>query len=153
MKRYISDTDENSYTHMLKVLNSIGGRNLKYNWLITEIQAYPTDTETNSLLINTRYLVLSTNELLNVLEKEDFQWIWGVFSAIPEKYSKEEILASEIPWADGNSLIYQNAPIIQHPLADIEIVAFDSTLVQITSKDNKIAELFKTAYPSAKENY
>ena len=43
MKRYISEKEEKYYTHMLKVLNSIGGRNLDYNWLITDIGAYPQD--------------------------------------------------------------------------------------------------------------
>ena len=60
-----------------------------------------------------------------MLEKIDFQWIWGVFSAIPKQYSEEEMLGYELPYADGNSDIYKDDSfIIQHPLADIEIVAF-----------------------------
>lgn len=38
MKRYISKEDEYYYTDMLKVIKAIGGKNLNYNWLITEIE-------------------------------------------------------------------------------------------------------------------
>ena len=41
LKRLVSVKDEKGYTLMLKVINSIGGRNLNYNWLITDIEAYP----------------------------------------------------------------------------------------------------------------
>ena len=41
MKRYISEKEDKNYTHMLKILNAIGGRNLDYNWLITDIEALP----------------------------------------------------------------------------------------------------------------
>ena len=37
----VSVKEKNGYTMMLKVINSIGGRNLNYNWLITDIEAYP----------------------------------------------------------------------------------------------------------------
>ena len=37
MKRYVSQ-GEDSYTNMLKIINTLGGKNLNYNWLITEIE-------------------------------------------------------------------------------------------------------------------
>lgn len=157
MKRYISKNDEKYYTHMLKILNAIGGRNLKYNWLITDMEICPSDLQNLCDLIRRdKYLIISNNELIDLLEIDDFQWIWGVFSAIPEKYSVEQILELEndFPYAEGNSSIYQdNNYIIQHPLAEIEIVAFDATLVHIVTKDDKIAELFKKLYPKANNNY
>lgn len=155
MKRYISEKEEKYYTHMLKVLNAIGGRNLEYNWLITDIEAYPQDDgELDKLISENDYLFLSTNELVTMLEKEDFQWIWGVFSAIPKKYIKEEVLNYELPFADGNYDIYkEDIFVIQHPLADIEIVAFDSSCVQIVAKDEEMANKFKDLYKNAKVNY
>lgn len=155
MKRYISEKEEKYYTHMLKVLNSIGGRNLEYNWLITNIEAYPQDDgELDKLIRENDYLFLSNDELISMLEKNDFQWIWGVFSAIPNKYTKEEVLKYELPFADGNYDIYkEDLFVIQHPLADIEIVAFDSSCVQIVAKDEEIANKFKDLYKNAKVNY
>lgn len=155
MKRYISEKEEKYYTHMLKVLNSIGGRNLGYNWLITDIEAYPQDDgELDKLIRENDYLFLSNDELISMLEKNDFQWIWGVFSAIPNKYTKEEALKYELPFADGNYDIYkEDLFVIQHPLADIEIVAFDSSCVQIVAKDEEIANKFKDLYKNVKVNY
>lgn len=154
MKRYISEKEEKYYTHMLKLINAIGGRDLNYNWLITDIEAYPQDNgELDKLITESKYLFLSTDEMINILEKNDFQWIWAVFSLIPKKYSKEEILKFEMPFAENNNDIYEDDPIIQHPLAEIEIDAVDSTFVQIISNDNRIMELFKKVYPNARENY
>lgn len=59
-----------------------------------------------------------------------------------------------ITFAENNTLIYQdNNPIIQHPLAAIEIVAEDSSLFFIVSKDDDIIEKFKKCYPKSKVNY
>lgn len=44
MKRYISKRDDKCYTNMLKIINTIGGRNLDYNWLITEIEIIAYDS-------------------------------------------------------------------------------------------------------------
>ena len=155
MKRYISVKEEKYYTYMLKVLNAIGGRNLEYNWLITDIEAYPQDNgQLDKLISENDYLFLSTDELIAMLEKNDFQWIWAVFSAIPNKYTKEEVLKYELPFADGNYDIYkEDIFVIQHPLADIEIVAEDSSSVFIVAKDDEIAEKFKEAYKNVKVNY
>ena len=153
MKRYISDK-EDYYTYMLKVLNAIGGRNLQYNWLITNIEAYPQNEELNQFIRENDYLFLSTDELISILEKEDFQWVWGVFSAIPKSYTKEQILKYDLPFADGNTKIYKNNNfVIQHPLADIEIVAQDSNSVFIVAKDDEILEKFKNVYKEVKTNY
>ena len=57
MKRYISKRDDKCYTNMLKIINTIGGRNLDYNWLITEIE-----TNTGDYFYD-QYIILSNNEL------------------------------------------------------------------------------------------
>lgn len=155
MKRLISCDDEKFYTHMLKILNSIGGKSLNYNWLISNIMAYPQDNgELDKLILENEYLFIDNLELIEILEKKDFQWIWAVFSAIPKQYTIEEVLKYNIPFAENNTFIYQdNNSIIQHPLADIEIVAEDSSSVFIVSKDDDIIEKFKKIYPKSKVNY
>lgn len=155
MKRYVSDDDDNYYTYMLKILNAIGGRKLQYNWLITDIEAYPQDNANFCELVgNNGFLFFTNDELISMLEKDDFQWCFAVFSAIPKKYSKEDILKYELPFTDGNYDIYRdNMFIIQHPLADIEIVAFDSSSVHIVAKDDMIADKFKKVFKSSRINY
>ena len=154
MKRYISEVDEKKYTDMLKVLKSIGGLNLNYNWYITNIEAYPQDKNNNLInLINNEYLFLSNKELFKMLENNNFNWVWGCFSAIPEKYTIEDIQKYDMPYCDGNYVIHDDIPIIQHPLAEIEIDAEDSSSVSIVAKDDNIAELFKKRFPESEENY
>ncbi len=145
MKRYISKEDNKYYTYMLDILNAIGGRNLNYNWLINNIEAYPLIKSIEDK-ISGEYLIMSNNELLELLEREDFQWVWGVFSAISPIYSQEEILKYKLP-----SIAALDNASIQHPLAEIEIVAFDSSYVQITCKDEKIADMFFEKYRLSKQ--
>lgn len=140
MKRYISKRDDKCYTNMLKIINAIGGRNLDYNWLITEIETNTVD------YFYDQYIILSNNELLDKLESNEIQWIWGNFSGIPTKYSKKEILNSKLPGLDN---IDKKIITIQHPLAEIEIIAYDSTFVQIITKDENIAKNFKKLYPKS----
>ena len=140
MKRYISKRDDKCYTNMLKIINTIGGRNLDYNWLITELE-----TNTGDYFYD-QYIILSNNELLDKLESNEIQWIWGNFSGIPTKYSKKEILTSKLPGLDN---IDKKIITIQHPLAEIEIIAYDSTFVQIITKDENIAKNFKKLYPKS----
>ena len=142
MKRYISKADEYYYTDMLKVIKAIGGKNLNYNWLITEIETSTGD------YFEDDYIILTNEKLLDKLESKKIQWIWGTFSAIPKKYKQEEILKYNLPGVEN---IDKKEIKPQHPLAEIEIIAYDSTFVQIIAKDNQIAENFKKIYPKAKE--
>lgn len=141
MKRYISKEDEYYYTDMLKVIKAIGGKNLNYNWLITEIETSTGD------YFKDDYIILTNEELLDKLESKKIQWIWGTFSAIPKKYKQEEILKYNLPGVEN---IDKKEIKPQHPLAEIEIIAYDSTFVQIIAKD-EIAEKFKRMYLRSKE--
>lgn len=140
MNRCISKGEDDYYTDILKVVNAIGGRSLNYNWLITEIE-----TSTGDYFYE-EYVILSNDELLDNLENKKIQWIWGTFSAIPKKYKQEEILKYNLPGVEN---IDKKEIKIQHPLAEIEIIAYDSTFVQLIAKDKTIAEKFKKLYKKA----
>lgn len=148
MKRLVSQYDDEYYTCMLRVLKALGGRKLKYKWLITDIEAYPQDNGVLDKLIeeNREYLLLTTDELMSYLEIRDFQWIWGVFSAIPTEYSNEEIFQYDLPFAAGNSDIYRDKPVIQHPLAEIEVVAHDALYFQVTARNENRLQGLKEEY-------
>lgn len=152
MKRLISKYDEENYTYMLNLLKVLGGRKLKYKWLISDIEAYPQDSELRKLIEEKDYLLLTTDELINYLEIEDFQWIWGVFSAIPMEYSDRDILQYELPDVSITERAFQDDAEIQHQLADIEIDCVDSAYFQIITRDEKIIEKLKTNYKYSSEN-
>lgn len=151
MKRYISKYDDEYYTNMLKLINCIGGRNLKYNWLITGIEAYPIDKDICKKLDN-EYLILSNDELIDMLEKENFQWISAIFSAIPLDISEKEILQYNYPSDKNIHLSYKSSIEIQHPLANIEIDCIDSSYFAIIFKEENIEENFLENYPKIIES-
>lgn len=86
---------------------------------------------------------MTGDELTNICKNEDFQWIWGVFSGFHKSVDKEDVLKNKLPQADGYTGFWQNPISIQHPLAEIEIVAWDSSLTIIISKDDNIIEEFR----------
>ena len=156
MKRLQSRKDCKGYTLMKQLLINLELESSDYNWLITDIEAYPQSKEIFEIINNKEYIILSTKELMNILKIEDFQWIWAVFSAIPSKYSTDEILKYELPYIQPIDKDYDpfgENPKIQHPLAEFEIGAWDSSGMFIVTNDEKILEKFKENYPLSKETF
>lgn len=81
------------------VYNIIGDAD-NYNWLITNIECYPNNQEIVKVLDN-EYCWIGGKELLDLLNKEEFQWIWCVFSAFPKQITLEEVIKYDYPYADG----------------------------------------------------
>ena len=54
---------------------------------------------------------ITGKELTKMIETENFQWIWGVFSAFPESVTKDDALKYELPKADGNEKIWKKSDI------------------------------------------
>lgn len=157
MRRIRSEKDCEYYTFMKPVLFNLGLNNKDYTWLISDIDAIPRNEEILKAFDEEGYLLLSTKELVEMLEKEDFQWICAVFSAIPSKYSKEEILKYELPYIDSFDERYDdynpfgNNPKVQHPLAEFEICAWDSSGMFIVTEDESLISKFKEKYPKSCE--
>ena len=85
-------------------------------------------------------MIINHHDLMNLLENnKDIQWIWAVFSAIPSKYSDDDILKYDLPSITDDKSINNN---IKHPLAEMEIDCIDSSYAKIIFKDKKIKELF-----------
>lgn len=131
----------NRYTCMDKIFQSIEEIVPKYNWLITDIECNK-DTEFFWYPWKDQYY--EGRKLLKHLNENDIQFIWGVFTAIPKetKLSKEELTAINKPYGDGNRELWSPEITIQHPLGDIEIVCWDSTLTLVKSKSNDVIERF-----------
>lgn len=150
MKRLYSTKDFKWYTHFKQVLYDLELCDKNYLWLISDIEAYPRKEKYNELLYNNEYLLLSTSELVDMLEEDDFQWIWAVFSAIPYKYEKEDILKFDLPYIEdikeGKYNPHMDEPKLQHPYADFEIYAVDSSYMFIISDDTDIISKFQKSY-------
>ena len=127
MKSYTYKDNNNFNTNMYKLIQEFKIKDLNYKWLITDIET------TKDELFNKDYIIISHKDLLKLLENnKDLEWIWAVFSAIPSKYSDDEILKYKLPYIIENKNINHK---IQHPLAEIEIDCIDSSYAKIIFKD------------------
>lgn len=146
----ILKSGEKYYTYLYKIFTEINIVQKDYNWLITDIVAYP-ETKEYQDLFSKKYAWLSGDELTNITEKEDFQWIWGVLSGFDKNIDIEEVLKYSLPYADGYEGFWKNPLSLQHPLASIEIVAWDSSLSLIISKNKQIIDNFRLVFPLSED--
>lgn len=136
MKGCIIKIDEISLKEVIDCINDFE----QYNYLITNIECYPLDKEISQILDN-EYCWIEGKELLRLLKKEDFQWIWVVFSVFSKDVKLEEVLGYNYPYADGYKGFWENPIKVQHPLAITEIVAWDGSLILLISKNNEIVNI------------
>lgn len=150
MRSSILEKGEQYYTHMAKVFNSIENEQLKYNWLITNCECYPQDEELYELF-SKEYIWISGEQLTEIINKNDFQFIWGVFSGFSKEVLLEDILKYKLPFADGYKGFWIDHVGIQHPLAEVEIVAWDSSLTLLISKDVNLVQRFRDYFPLSED--
>ena len=140
------------YTYFDDVFDSLNNFQKNYNWLITDISAYPNSiTSNNKLFSNYQYAWLSGDELTEMVYGERFQWIWGVLSGFDKKIDIEEILKYPYPYADGYKGFWKPELSIQHPLASVELVAWDSSLTLLFTKDYNMYLDFMKYSPDVKD--
>lgn len=148
MKGIVLDKGEQYFTYLKKIFSSINNIQDNYNWLITGYECYPQNEKYREML-SKEYCWISGKELTEMINIEDFQWIWGGLSAFPEESSKDEILKYNFPQADEYGGLWKNPVSMQHPLAEIEIVALDSSMTIFISKNDNIVDMFKKNNPLA----
>jgi hypothetical protein len=150
MRSVILEKGESYYTYMGKIFNAIEDEQLKYNWLITNCECYPEDKNINELF-SEEYIWISGKQFTEIISKENFQFIWGVFSGFSKDITLEEVLKYDLPFADGYEGFWVANVGIQHPLAEVEIVAWDSSLTLLISKNDNLVEKFSNNLPMSED--
>ncbi|MCL2611391.1 MAG: hypothetical protein FWE02_06915 [Defluviitaleaceae bacterium] len=149
MKGMILEKGQRYYTNLQMILKNLNGFHKQFNWLITNYECYP-EHEKHVKLLTGSPLWISGKDLDEMMMVEEFQWTWGVLSAFKAGITKEEALRYDEP--ESQSVGFWKNPIsIQHPLAEIEIVPWDSMLVLFISKDEEYTLLFKEKFPDAQD--
>lgn len=138
------------YTHLHEILLAIEPAQNHYNWLITNCECFPKSPKIDEQF-SKEYAFLSGEALSRLVEEDDFQWVWAVFSAFEKSLTLDKILKQPLPYADGNPNFWMNPLTIQHPLAQIEIVAFDSTLTLFLANDPVLTNRFLTSFPDSED--
>lgn len=146
----IDRKNQKYYTYMSKVFQAIDNVQKQYNWLITDCVCYPKEQAIEHLF-DQEYCWLSGDELSSVVEKEDFQWIWGCLCGFEKNIPLEKILQYPLPCAQDYNGYYQNPISLQHPLSSVEIIPCDSSWTLIISKDKAIIDSYLKSYPKCED--
>ena len=145
----ILDKGERFYTYLGKVFEAIGSAQRDYNWLISCPDCFPATPEFGDLL-SREYCWLTGEELTEMIRQEDFQWIWGVLSGFAKDISWEMVMAYPIP--DSDSRGFWRYPLaLEHPLASVQIAAFDSSLTLLMSRKKKLVDDFRAFFPQSED--
>jgi hypothetical protein len=150
MNSAILSKGELYHTHINEIFRSIGDEQLNYNWLITDCVCYPKNKAFDELF-SKEYLWISGEQLTEIIHEEDFQFIWGVLSGFAKDVTLEEVLKHDLPFADGYEGFWVDDVEVQHPIADIEIVAWDSSLTLFISKRDDLMNRFRTYFPLSED--
>lgn len=136
---------ERYYTYLGKVFEAIGNAQRNYNWLISYPDCYPATPEFAELLAG-ESCWLTGEELTEMIQREDFQWIWGVLSGFPKDISWEKVMEHPVPNPDSPGF-WRYPLALEHPLARLEIAAQDSSLTLLLSDKKEIVDAFRSFFP------
>lgn len=139
MKGIVIDKGESYFTFLGNIFKAIGNIQKEYNWLITSYECYPENIK-YARMLSKEWCWMTGESLTEMVEDEDFQWIWGVFSAFPKDVTEDMVLKYELPKADGNDKIWQNPISMLHPISVMEIIAWDSSMTVFKSSEDEIVK-------------
>ena len=140
----IDEKIESGYTQMGKVFDAINNKQIDYNWLITDIDSVP--EKIHECCNGKNYCWLTGVELTRIVSTDSSQWIWAVLSGFEKSVNLSEILNHSQPYADGYKGFWSNPLSIQHPLASIELVAWDGCCTLLISNNYTLIENFKNIF-------
>ena len=138
------------YTDMQRVFQALGGRQREFNWLLTDCICYPQNPQTAALL-QSDWCWLSGEELTELVEGENFQWIWAVLSGFDKSASFSDVLKYELPQAEDYNGFWSLPLRMQHSLAKVEIAAIDSSMTMIFSEDEELVRRFREGFPESED--
>jgi hypothetical protein len=147
------------YTDLQCVLGALNGRELDYDWLITDLESnlsasellpHATELEPSGRESSSWYL--SGQELHRLVfdRGSPAQFIWAVLSGFEQGRGiprQHEIL----PYADGNSALWMQPPRIQYPGAAVEIVCWDSSATLLITGVEDLISRFRGYFPEARD--
>ena len=148
MKGALLKKGEERYTYLRKIFIQMENFQKNYNWLISDCEAFPKKIGHSVRIIQSgNFAWISGTELTNIIKKDDFQWVWAVLSGFEKHITLEEVKKYALPYADGYGGFWNENISMQHPLATIELVAWDSSCTLFISKDDYLVDKFRKEFP------
>jgi hypothetical protein len=139
------------FTDLRLVFRAIGDRQREFNWLITDLESNWLAVKDGrpEPFVGQGPIWLTGDELSRIVADYEIQFVWAVLSGFPNGVVLDLAQLVIEPYADGNPGFWVDEPRIQHPMAEIEIVCWDSSSTLILSRDRPIGESFRRYFPEA----
>lgn len=118
------------------------------NWLISnrECSHYPDER----IKFRSEYNWLDGKELLDIISTHQIQFIWAIFSGFPKPVPFDAVVKYDLP--NHGYTGYWKSPIsIQHPLADMEIAAWDSSYTTLISANENFIKEFVSHFSQCED--
>ena len=120
--------------YLREILQLLGASAWNCQWLVTGLECYQAYGWPGCEKWNQETPLISNEDLIRDIEAQDLQFVWGIFSAIPSRYTREEIFSHPLPdflEENGRSRCLRERLLPQHPLAFLEIFSEDSSTVTV----------------------
>lgn len=141
------------HTDLSAVFRAIGERQREFQWLLTDIECngLPPALSLLDEPVEKPLLWLKGTQLTQILKEASYpiQFVWGVLSGFRPGVNAKSQPLDTYPFADGNSSLWEPDVHIQHPLAEVEIVCWDSSYTMFLSKDDDLTERFRAYFPES----
>jgi hypothetical protein len=140
------------YTDMNIIMNPFKNDFIKYNWLITDYECnyYPEEIIELEKEYKEEYIWTNGKKLYEIIETYEIQFIWAVFSGFKQNILFEKIMEYGLPKSEYYNH-WENKKDTQIPLADIEIVSWDSSCLLFKSKNENHISKFRKYFSLTKE--
>lgn len=151
MNTILESYDQMKYhTDLRMVFDAFEGKQKEFNWLLTDLEL---NYEPEEILYNNSRTAawITGEELTRIVYQYEIQFIWGVLSGFKKDITIDLDNLDVEPFADGNRGFWIAAPQIQHPLATVELVCWDSTLTLLLSKDEDLTDKFRRYFVGAED--
>ena len=143
----INEKGENYYTDMRRVFAALRNRQTEYNWLITDCECF-CDPEIEKAF-EKDYCWIGGEALTELVLSARIQWIWAVFSAFDPSVPLSDVLKYDLPQANGYPGFWKKPVSIQHSLAQMEIVPWDSCSTLLFSRKKEDVDAFLRFFPES----
>ena len=131
------------HTRLGDVLSTLQGYHISLTWMFTDLECYAS----SKVLQSGEPIIISGNDLDTLIRNYGgSQIIWGVLSGF--RLPPGEIDLSIIPKAEDSDVWKPNYQ-IQHPQAECELVAWDSSATFFRSKNQEVMRIFSLKFPEA----
>lgn len=140
----IEDTGRGFMTYLNDIFIAFDNKQNEYNWLISSYEC--NDYPSGKIPWGEESAWISGEDLTDIVNEYEIQFIWGVLSAFSKDVKYSDVMKYPLPYADGNGELWNEDVKLQHPLAEMEIVTWDSSLAILMTEDKRILDKFKKIY-------